>query len=115
VGWFVECWLSSPEALAPKGIKFIFMCSHEPKDIYFIEDLHEHASLISESLSRTLSVGGLRVVFSDNEVIGSDYMLYSYKVFHEGDYVGTCRFVTYCNKLIKSLCTISSGITFEGS
>lgn len=109
----MECWLSSPEALAPKGIKFVFLCSHEPKDIFFIEDLHEHASLISEFMSRTLGVGGLKVVFSDNEVIGSDYILYSYKVFHGGDYVGTCRFVAYCDKLIKSLCTISSGIVFE--
>ncbi|MEO3992801.1 MAG: hypothetical protein QN229_00565 [Desulfurococcaceae archaeon TW002] len=108
----MKCRISSPEALTPKGIKFVFTCDHEPKDVFFIEELHKHASLIKDSLSNTLNLRDLKIVFSENEVIGSDYILYSYKVFCRKDYVGTCRFVTYNNKLIKSLCTISEGVGF---
>ncbi|MGC8974962.1 MAG: hypothetical protein ACP5KB_02050 [Thermoprotei archaeon] len=109
----MECWVSSPEALAPKGIKYVLTCIHEPKNIFFIEELHEHASVITDSLSKALNLRDLKIMFSDNEVIGTDYILYSYKVFYRGDYVGTCRFVTYNNKLIKSLCTISRGVVLE--
>ncbi len=109
----MECRISSPEALVPKRIKHVFICDHEPKDVFFIEELHEHASLIKDFLSEALNLRDLRIVFSENEVIGSDYILYSYRIFHRESYVGTCRFVTRNNKLIKSLCTVSEGVGFE--
>lgn len=109
----MECRVSSPEALAPKGIKSVFTCLHEPKDVFFIEEIHEHASTIKDLLSSALNLRDLKITFSENEVIGTDYILYSYKVFYKENYVGTCRFVTYNNKLIKSLCTVSRGVSFE--
>lgn len=109
----MECWVSSPEALEPKGIKYVLVCVHEPKNIFFIEELHEHAFIVRDYLSKKLNLRDLKIVFSENEVIGADYILYSYRVFYQGNYVGTCRFITYNNKLIKSLCTINRGVTLE--
>ncbi|MEM0024967.1 MAG: hypothetical protein QXV93_06555 [Zestosphaera sp.] len=109
----MECRVSSPEALAPKGIKLVLTCDHAPKEAFFIEELHKHASAVKDFLSNMLNLKDLEIIFSENEVIGTDYILYSYKIFRQGSYVGTCRFIAYNNKLIKSLCTISGGIAFE--
>lgn len=73
----------------------------------FLEDLHAHAALIKNLLSKHLGVEELTAVFSENEAIGSDYILYTYRLLLNGKYVGSCRFVVLGNKLIKSLCTIS--------
>mgnify|MGYP001772566478 CR=1 FL=1 len=111
----MECRVSSPESLAVKGINHVIECVHEPKNVFFIEELHKHAYLIKDFLSKILDLRNLEITFSENEAVGTDYIIYSYKVFHQEKYVGTCRFITRNNKLIKSLCTISGGITFEQS
>lgn len=103
----MECQVSSPESLTPKGVRAVFTCVHEHKVTRSLEDLHIHAALVRDSLSEVLGVKGLEIVFSENEAIGLDYILYSYRLLHAGRYVGTCRFVTLNDKLIKSLCTIS--------
>ncbi|MEM0015218.1 MAG: hypothetical protein QXS42_02810 [Zestosphaera sp.] len=103
----MECRASSPEALHPKGIKEVFTCIHEPKEVVFLGDLHKHVALVKEVLSDHLGLKDLSAVFSENEAIGSDYVLYTYRLFSSGGYVGSCRFVVLGSKLIKSLCTIS--------
>lgn len=107
----LRCCLKDSEPLKPKGIGNILECS--PSEFIHIEVLTQLNPIIDEAIQHIEGFWGeeaLAYSFSENEAIGTDYIIYTYRVFKSSDksYLGSCRVVTHKNLVKSVICTVSS-------
>lgn len=106
----LRCHLKDSHALKPKGIGNVLECL--PLATIRVEDLTQLSPIIGEAVHHVEGFWGeaLTYSFSENEPIGTDYIIYTYRVFKSSDksYLGSCRVVTHKNFVKSVICTISS-------
>ncbi len=106
----LRCYLKDSEPLKPKGIGSLLVCS--PTESKCIDDLTQLNPIVEEAVQHIESLLNevLTYLFIENEVIGTDYIIYTYRVFKSKDksYIGSCRVITYKNFVKNVTCTISN-------
>lgn len=102
----MRCRLKVPPALSVRGIGGVLECLSV--DVGLINPLEEIKAVLTELLGEYAGLSGLRVEFSENEPIGTNYVLYKYHAFDEGGFVASCRAVVRKWSLEEVVCTFSS-------
>ncbi|WFO76366.1 sulfite oxidase-like oxidoreductase [Desulfurococcaceae archaeon MEX13E-LK6-19] len=101
--------LSAPQSLKQKGVEWIISCC--PNNITYrsLHDLNRVIEYLMNILSRKTGINFKSYEFTENEPIGSDYIIYKYRLHLQDTRTGycSCRIVTYLQKVILIVCTLS--------
>ncbi len=96
------------EPLLLKGVKKIYYVRY-PKKIYIsdIRDAWIVANQVAYKISQILGLEEYTVDFKDNEDIGTDYILYRFRIYARDRHLASIRFVTKENALYMIVVTTS--------
>ena len=96
------------EPLLLKGVKKIYYVKYnEKKYVSGIRDAWVIANKVAYGVARKLELGNYVIDFTDNEDIGTDYILYRFRIYEEGKHVASIRIVTKDNNLHMIVVTTS--------
>ncbi|MCS7098874.1 MAG: molybdopterin-dependent oxidoreductase, partial [Sulfolobales archaeon] len=101
----MECYVKIPQALSARGIGKVLECLDI--EVTLSEPLKEVETFLVDLLSRYVATSRLRVSFSENEPIGTNYVLYKYHVFYDTNFIASCRAVVRKYSLGEVVCTFS--------
>ncbi|MCX8184164.1 MAG: molybdopterin-dependent oxidoreductase [Sulfolobales archaeon] len=99
----MECYLKIPQALSARNIGRVLECLDVKATL--TEPLEDVKSFLLDFLSRYTTISKLNVVFTENEPIGTNYVLYKYHVFDNTDFTASCRAIVRKNVLEEVICT----------
>ncbi len=103
----MDCYLKTPpRALSGKGIGRVLECLDVGKEL--ANPLADIGELLVRLLGGYLSPPAVRVEFSENEPIGTNYVLYKYHAFDGDRFVASCRAVVRRRVLEEVVCTFDS-------
>lgn len=89
-----------PEPLLLKGVRRIYYIkSTSISRVNSIRDAWKIAGEVAYKLSHRLEINKYKLEFIDNEPIGTNYMLYRFRLFTEDKWVASIRIVTHKNSL----------------
>jgi len=99
----LKCYMSESPPLAPKGIGMVFGCVGV--NISVTDPISDTKEALGRILREYLDVPGLSVEFTENEAIGTNYMLYKYHVLTEGRFLCSCRAVLRGSTVEEIVCS----------
>jgi|Deesub1362B_J571_1020462.scaffolds.fasta_scaffold00003_623 DMSO/TMAO reductase YedYZ molybdopterin-dependent catalytic subunit len=106
----MKCRFKIPKPLYKKGIGLIYECTEVDAEFEDISDLEELAKEVVNKLSEKLRFSVKDIVFIDNEDIGSNYILYRFRVWSNliSDLACSIRIVTYNDTVKMIISTINN-------
>lgn len=102
----MKCHLKAPSSLSAKGIGRVLECLNV--DATLANPLEDIRSVLLELLEGHAGLSGLRLEFSENEAIGTHYVLYKYHAYDDGGFIASCRAVVRGRSLEEVVCTFDS-------
>ncbi len=102
-----NCRIGDPGSITQKGVGLIIRCKIDSPISRGITDVNSIARTV---ISEVIGHDGLIVVFTDNEAIGSDYIIYSYRIYRENSYIGSLRIISYKQNAFASVITLKKGM-----
>ncbi len=99
----LRCYMGTSPPLEPKGIGTVFGCVDV--GIHVTDPISDVKEVLREILGSYLDVAGLSIEFTENEAIGTNYLLYKYHVLTEGRFLCSCRAVLRGSVLEEVVCT----------
>ena len=97
------------ESLASRGVEHVVYVDPGDQKVESIADVNRLVESVANEFSRRYGVEIEDIEFRDNEDIGSRYILYRYRLYHRGGYIG-CRVVTFLNRVHLILLTVGRGV-----
>ncbi|MFZ8791995.1 MAG: molybdopterin-dependent oxidoreductase [Thermosphaera aggregans] len=103
----MKCYLVEEESTRVKGVKYVVDCVVDEKLLRSVEELQ---SMINEVFHASFEMEKpIELVFDSNEPIGSNHLLYRFRIMLDnGRYIGV-RIVTRNNKVKRVLFTVPEG------
>lgn len=102
----MKCELNESRVLKNKGISAILSCWLR-KPVY-IRDLEQLKVQIQQVFDRLLSLNrGFQILFSENEPIGTKFMIHKFHLFVDGDFCSSIRVITRDSKFVAFVSTFS--------
>lgn len=95
--------MGASPSLEPKGIGAVFSCIDVGTQV--VDPISDIRETLEEILRSYLDVGELNIEFTENEAIGTNYLLYKYHVLTEGNFLCSCRAVLRGSVLEEIVCT----------
>ncbi len=94
--------------MKPKGISLILECPSVNRVANNLHDVKEVAKEVCDSLIKQTGLDRVKCVFTENEPIGTSYLLYTFRGIDEsGKHVFSCRIVVHDHLAVLAVCTLS--------
>lgn len=108
----MKCHFKEPQSLKSKGIGLIYECSSISYKFSNINDLYNIIRSIANKLSNYLNINLDNIDFRSNEPIGTDYIVYKFRIYPSSlsRHYCSCRVITYKNKAIRIIVTIGDDL-----
>lgn len=105
----MQCGLRRSDPLRPKGITLVFECPPTNREVRGLHDVKEVAKEVCDSLIKQAGISPVKCVFTENEPIGTNYLLYTFRgIGGDGEHVFSCRIVVHNYLVVLAVCTLGS-------
>lgn len=102
----MRCSLKTPPSLLVRGIGMVLECLDV--GVSLANPIDDIKTFLTDLVSEYVSIGRVRIEFTENEPIGTSYVIFKYHVFDKEGFITSCRAVVRRRVLEEVLCTFDA-------
>ncbi len=103
----MRCSVKTPPSLLVKGIGMVLECLDV--GINLANPIDDIKAFLIDLIDDYVNVSVVKVEFTENEPIGTNYVIFKYHLFDEYGFISSCRAVLRKKVLEEVLCTFDAG------
>ncbi|MEM1930860.1 MAG: sulfite oxidase-like oxidoreductase [Sulfolobales archaeon] len=103
----MRCSVKTPQSLLVKGIGMVLECLDVGMNL--ANPIDDIKAFLIDLIDDYVNVGVVKVEFTENEPIGTNYVIFKYHLFNESGFISSCRAVLRKKVLEEVLCTFGAG------